>query len=71
MSHASEHDHDHLNVFINEKRATYVFDRGYLDFAQFDQMTWEGYFFVSRIKKNTAVHVQAHLEVSHESGIIS
>ena len=71
LSHASEHDHDHLNVFINEKRATYVFDRGYLDFSQFDQMNWEGYFFVSRIKKNTAVHVQAHLEVSHESGIIS
>ena len=66
LSNASEHDHDHLNVFINEKRATYIFDRGYLDFTQFDQMNWDGYFFVSRIKKNTAVHVQAHLEVSHE-----
>lgn len=70
LSNASEHDHDHLNVFINEKWGTYIFDRGYLDFTQFDQMNWEGYFFVSRIKKNTAVHVQVHLEVPHESGII-
>lgn len=71
VSHASEHDHEHLDVFINEKKATYVFDRGYLDFPRFDQMNEESYFFVSRIKKNTAVHVQAHLERPHGSGIIS
>lgn len=34
-------------------------------------MNEESYFFVSRIKKNTAVHVQAHLERPHGSGIIS
>src|SRR5699024_7082448 len=60
LSHASEHDHDYLDVFVNDTLATYVFDRGYLDFAQFDQMKWSGYFFVSRIKKNTVVHVQSH-----------
>ncbi|WP_343752874.1 transposase, partial [Alkalibacterium iburiense] len=30
-----------------------------------------GYFFVSRIKKNTTVHVQAHTEVPKNKGIIS
>lgn len=71
VSPASEHDHEHLDVFINEPLATYVFDRGYLDFAQFDQMHWDGYFFVSRIKKNTKVHVQSHLDVPKGTGIIS
>lgn len=71
LSHDSEQNHEHLETFINESLATYVFDRGYLDFAQFDQKHWYGYFFVSRIKKNTKVHVQAHNEVPKCSGIIS
>jgi len=71
VSPASKHDHEHLEVFINEPLATYVFDRGYLDFAQFDQMHWDGYFFVSRIKKNTTVHVQGHLAVPKGTAIIS
>ena len=71
VSTASEHNHEHLDVFINQPLATYVFDRRYLDFAQFDQMHWDGYFFVSRIKKNTKVHVQAHLAVPKVTGIIS
>lgn len=38
MSHVSRHDNDYLEVFLNEPLATYVFDRGYLDFERFDQM---------------------------------
>ena len=34
-------------------------------------MHWDGYFFVSRIKKNTKVHVQSHLDVPKGTGIIS
>lgn len=51
MTHASEHDHDYLDIFVNKPLATYVFDRGYIDFKAFDQMKWDGYFFVSGIKK--------------------
>lgn len=40
-----------------------MFDRGYIDFESFDQMKWDGYFFVSRIKKNTVVHVVEDLDV--------
>src|SRR5699024_2604886 len=32
ISNAVEHDSDHLEVFVNKPEATYVFDRGYLDF---------------------------------------
>lgn len=51
VSHASEHDHEHLAIFINEKKATSVFDRGYLDFPRFDQMNEESYFFANFIIK--------------------
>jgi len=63
ISNASEHDHDYLDVFVNQPLATYVFDRGYIDFESFDQMKWEGYFFVSRIKKNTVIHVVENLDI--------
>lgn len=33
----------------------YVFDRGYVDYERFDRMTDEGYFFVSRLKKNAVI----------------
>lgn len=32
ISNAVEHDHDYLDVLVNKPLATYVFDRGYLDF---------------------------------------
>lgn len=71
LSHAKDHDHEHIESFIKDPLATYVFDRGYLDFERFDDMNQKGYFFVSRIKKNTTVHVQAHTEVPKNKGIVS
>ena len=35
-----------------------------------DQMHWDGYFFVTRIKKNTKVHVIDTLETSPETEIL-
>jgi IS4 transposase len=32
-----------------------VFDRGYLDYERFDHMTDDGYFFLSRLRKNAVV----------------
>lgn len=71
LSHASEHDHEHIESFIKEPLATYVFDRGYLDFERFDEMNEKGFFFVSRIKKNTKVHVQAHIDGPKPKEIVS
>lgn len=51
VSNAAEHDSEHLEVLVNKTKATYVFDRGYLDFDRFYQMRSDGYFFVTRIKK--------------------
>jgi hypothetical protein len=63
---ADKHDNHFLDCFVNETLATYVFDRGYLDFDQLDKMNWDGYFFVTRVKKNTVIHQIQRLEPKGE-----
>lgn len=53
QSIASEHDKNYLLNLIEEPNATYVFDRGYLDYVILDQLDNQGYFFVTRLKKNS------------------
>ncbi|WP_028977408.1 IS4 family transposase [Sporolactobacillus terrae] len=52
---ADEHDRNQLEVLVDSKDALYVFDRGYVDYERFDRMTDDGYFFVSRLKKNAVL----------------
>lgn len=63
---ANEHDVNQLDVLVNQPEATYVFDRGYLDFEKLDRLQEEGYFFVTRIKKNTCVHVWEDFETEED-----
>lgn len=49
----------------------YVFDRGYLDYKQFDQMTDDGYFFVSRLRKNAAIRVMEEFKLPEESTVLT
>lgn len=53
LTNAKEHDVNQLKTLVNQAETIYVFDRGYLDFERMDQMHQEGYFFITRIKKNT------------------
>lgn len=71
LSNAKDHDDNHLKVFVNQPLATYVFDRGYLHFDRLDQMHWDGYFFVTRIKKNTVVHEVESFDVDDTTGILA
>lgn len=71
ISNAVEHDHDYLDVLVNKPLATYVFDRGCLDFERFDQLHWDGYFFVTRVKKNTIIHVLDEFVTSDSSDVVS
>ena len=52
---AKEHDRNQLEILVDDKDAMYVFDRGYVDYERFDRMTDDGYFFVSRLKKNAVI----------------
>jgi len=49
----------------------YVFDRGYLDYERFDRMTDEGYFFVSRLRKNAVVRILESFSIQPESNVLS
>lgn len=67
LTNAVEHDHGQLELLVDDKECMYVFDRGYLDYKQFDQMTDDGYFFVSRLRKNAAIRVIEEFQLPEES----
>ena len=69
ITNAREHDVNQLEVLVNQPEATYVFDRGYLDFERLDQIHWDGYFFVTRIKKNTKVHVLESFDIPKDTRV--
>jgi hypothetical protein len=71
LSNASEHDYNHLEVFINKAEAIYVFDRGYFEIKRFNELDKEKYYFVTRLKKYVNVNILEEKDVSEESDIIS
>src|SRR5699024_3757297 len=46
-----------LEVLVDDKECMYVYDRGYLDYERFDRMTDNGYFFLTRLRKNAFIRV--------------
>ena len=67
LTNAKEHDVNQLEMLVDQAEATYVFDRGYLDFERMERMNREGYFFVTRIKKNTKYHVLEEFDTPSET----
>lgn len=54
---------------VEDEDALNVFDRGYLEYKQFDYYCREGIRFVTRLKNNACVEVLQELEVDEESVI--
>lgn len=71
ITNANEHDRGQLEILVDDKECMYVFDRGYLDYERFDRMTDEGYFFVSRLRKNAVVRNLETLSVPEDSSVLS
>ncbi|MEK5270162.1 IS4 family transposase [Aeribacillus sp. FSL K6-8394] len=71
LTNANEHDRGQLEVFVDDKECLYVFDRGYLDYERFDRMTDDGYFFVSRLRKNAVVRVLETFSLPENSSVLS
>lgn len=71
LTNAKEHDRGQLEVFIDDKACMYVFDRGYLDYERFDRMTDEGYFFVSRLRKNAVTRTLETFTLPENSDVLS
>ncbi|MED4015757.1 IS4 family transposase [Sutcliffiella cohnii] len=68
---AKEHDRNQLEVMIDDKECMYVFDRGYLDYERFDRMTDDGYFFLSRLRKNAVIREVCNFKLPEESSVLS
>lgn len=71
LTNAKEHDRGQLEVLVDDKECMYVFDRGYLDYERFDRMTDDGYFFVSRLRKNAVTRVIEPFELPNDSTVLS
>lgn len=67
---AIHHDRTQLEVLIDDKKSMYVFDRGYMDYERFDRMTDDGYFFLTRLKKNSITQTIETFELDNESTIL-
>jgi IS4 transposase len=68
---AKEHDRNQLEVLVDDQEAMYVFDRGYVDYERFDRMTDDGYFFVSRLKKNAVIREVETFSLPDNSTVLS
>lgn len=44
-----KNDRTQMNELVHEPGVTYVFDRGYIDYAAFDRYCFNGIFFVTRL----------------------
>jgi IS4 transposase len=71
LTNAILHDRGQLEVLVDDKECMYVFDRGYLDYERFDRMTDEGYFLVSRLRKNAVIRVLETFELPEDSSVLS
>ena len=71
MTTANEHDRGQLEVMVDDKECMYVFDRGYLDYERFDRMTDDGYFFLSRLRKNAVIRKIYDFKLPDGSSVLS
>ncbi|OLN21269.1 IS4 family transposase [Domibacillus antri] len=71
----------HLRLVFMEKGASYPekvvittakeHDRGYLDYERFDRMTDDGYFFLSRLRKNAVIREVYDFKLPNDSTVLS
>lgn len=65
------HDKVKMNSFITIPGVTYIFDRGYLDYKEYDRYSKEGIYFVTRLKKNAVMETLSVNAVPSESSVLS
>src|SRR5699024_6617623 len=71
ITNAKEHDRGQLDGLVDDQDCRYVFECGYLDYERFDRMTDEGFFFVSRLRKNAVVRVIDTFSLPANSTVLS
>jgi hypothetical protein len=60
-----------MSDFVTEPGVTYLFDRAYLDYREFDRYCKEGIYFVSRLKNNAVIKVTETMPITAGSMVLS
>jgi len=71
ITNAKEHDRGQLEIMVDDKECMYVFDRGYLDYERFDRMTDDGYFFLTRLRKNAVIREVYNFKLPENTAVLS
>lgn len=71
VTKAKPNDRTQMDVLIDETDATYVFDRGYVDYEKFDRYCDQGIFFVTRLKKNAVTRTVYSFHLPENSTVLS
>lgn len=66
---AKKNDRTQLDELVDEPGITYVFDRGYIDYAAFDRYCDKGISFVTRLKNNACLEPLEFLEIPANSSV--
>ncbi|MDI6706674.1 MAG: IS4 family transposase [Bacillota bacterium] len=65
------HDKEKMKTFVTEPGVTYLYDRAYIDYKEYDRYCKEGIFFISRLKKNAIIQVLNENAVVKGSTVLS
>jgi len=64
------HDKEKMASFITKPGITYIYDRGYNDYREYDRCCKEGIFFITRLKKNAVIKVISENAVFKDSPVL-
>ncbi|WP_094545964.1 IS4 family transposase [Petroclostridium xylanilyticum] len=65
------HDKEKMDSLITKPNITYIFDRGYLDYKEFDRYCKEDIFFITRLKKNAVMELVSINSISQGGPVLS
>lgn len=70
LTTAKPSDRSQMDELIDESRAMYVFDRGYVDYKKFDEYCDQGISFVTRLKDSAVYQLVEHENILSDSVIL-
>lgn len=71
MTTAKKNDRSQMDGLVDEVGLTYVFDRGYIDYENFDDYCERRMFFVTRMKKYTSIRIAHSFSLPKDSQVLT
>lgn len=65
------HEKNTMSTFLTVPGITYLIDRGYVDYLEYDRCCKDGIFFITRLKKNAVMEVVNENAISSKSSVLS